>query len=456
VGALVRYAKHRAACDCRDGRGIQSLFTRAALAGRATSAAKLTAATRSATFRAAMVRYDPFDPEIIHGDPHPIYRQLRDEAPAYYVERFDCWALSRFEDVWRAGDDPNVSSARGSASGHLLTRVQPLLRMLNTMDPPDHTRLRALLRPLFSPGRMRRLEPAFRSFVCERLDALRDREVIDVVGEFAQPLATFVACTVAGFPSADGALLRELVHRFFAREAGVDGMTADGVRAQEDMVRYFARLITERRHVPQVADDALGVLLRYEHGGCPIPDEEVASNLVLILLGATDTLPKVFANTLQRLEQHPAQRARVVAEPGLALDAFHEALRIDMPTQYMCRSLLNDAELHGEKLRAGQPLLLLYASANRDEREFADPDAYRLDRRPPRHLGFSHGTHACLGLHAARAEGRIALAEFLARFPDYEVEADGAERFATEFVQGYAKLPIRLRPRTASRVKVCA
>ena len=236
----------------------------------------MTHAPGSATVRVEMVRYDPFDAEIVHGDPYPIYQQLRDEAPAYYIERYDCWALSRFEDVWNAGDDINFSSARGSASGHLLTKVQPLLRMLNTMDPPDHTRLRALLRPLFAPGRMRRLEPVFRSFVGERLDALREREVIDVVGEFAQPLATFVACTVAGFPSADGALLRKLVHRFFGREEGVDGMTADGVRAQQDMVDYFAGLIAERRRASQGADDALGALLRFEQNGQPIPDEEVA------------------------------------------------------------------------------------------------------------------------------------------------------------------------------------
>ena len=392
-----------------------------------------------------MVRYDPFDPEIIHGDPHLIYRRLRDEAPAYYIERYDCWALSRFEDVWNAGDDPNVSSARGSSSGHLLTRVQPLQRMLNTMDPPDHTRLRTLLRPLFSPGRMRKLEPAFASFIDASLDALQEREVVDVVGELAQPLATFVACTVAGFPSADGALLRKLVHRFFAREEGVDGMTADGVRAQEEMGAYFVALAAERRRSPSDADDALGALLRFEQDGRPIPDEEVAANLTLLLLGATDTLPKVLANTLHRLARNPAQRARVSADPGLALDAFHEALRIDMPTQYMCRSLLRDVELHGEKLRAGQPILLLYASANRDEREFPDPDIYRIDRRPPRHLGFSHGTHACLGLHAARAEARIAIQQFLLRFPTYEVQDDGIERLATEFVQGYAKMPVRLR-----------
>jgi len=392
-----------------------------------------------------MPSYDPFAHEIIHGDPHPIYKRLRDEAPVYYIERFDCWALSRFEDVWNACDDPNVSSASGSTSGHLLTKIQPLQRMLNTMDPPDHTRLRAMIRPLFSPGRMRRLEPEIRRFVTEALDAARDREEIDVVTGFGQPLATFVACSVAGFPREDGAMLRDLVHRFFARKPGFDGMTEEGVRAAQEMTAYFVGLCAERRRHPREAEDALGVLLAFEENGRRIPDEEVAANLSLLLIGGTDTLPKVIANTLHRLYCNPDQRARVIADPGLAQDAFHEALRIDMPTQYMCRSLLADAELRGQKLRAGQPIVLLYASANRDEREFPDPDTFRLDRRPPRSLGFSHGTHACLGLHAARAEARIGVQEFLARFPRYEVQEDRIERFETEFVQGYAKMPIRLR-----------
>jgi cytochrome P450 len=391
-----------------------------------------------------MLRYDPFAHEIIHGDPHPIYERLRDEAPLYYVERFDAWALSRFEDVWKACDDPNVSSARGSTSGHLLTKVQPLQRMLNTMDPPDHTRLRAMIRPLFSPGRMRRLEPEIRSFVSAAFDAARDRDEIDIVTDFAQPLATFVACTVAGLPRKDGDMLRALVHRFFERKPGFDGMTEEGVRAAEEMTTYFVGLCAERRRHPQDEEDALGVLLAFEHEGRPISDEEVAANLMLLLIGGTDTLPKAFANTLLRLHRNPDQRARVVADP-LAQDAFHEALRIDMPTQYMCRSLLADAELHGRKLRAGQPVLLLYASANRDEREFPEPERYRLDRRPPRSLGFSHGTHACLGLHAARLEARIGLQEFLARFPHYEIQEERIERFETEFVQGCAKMPIRLR-----------
>ena len=166
--------------------------------------------------------------------------------------------------------------------------------------------------------------------------------------------------------------------------------------------------------------------------------------MTLLLTGGTDTLPKVFANTLYRLYQNPGDRDKVISDPTLTLDAFHEALRIDMPTQNMCRSLNHDTEMYGTKMKAGQAVVLLYGSANRDEREFPEPDTFLLDRKPQRHLGFSHGTHACIGLHAARAEADIGLQEILKRFPNYEVLEDGLVKLETEFVQGYCNMPIRL------------
>jgi cytochrome P450 len=161
-------------------------------------------------------------------------------------------------------------------------------------------------------------------------------------------------------------------------------------------------------------------------------------------VGGTDTFPKVFANLAVRLFQHPDARARVVANPELAPDAFTEGLRVDMPTQFLGRTLTRDVEFHGTTLHEGQVVIFLYASANRDEREFEDPDRFDLDRRPPRTLGFGHGTHSCLGIHVARAEGLIGLGELLARAPEYELDLSRAEKHRTEFVQGYAHLPVKL------------
>jgi hypothetical protein len=164
----------------------------------------------------------------------------------------------------------------------------------------------------------------------------------------------------------------------------------------------------------------------------------------LFLIGGSETFPKVFANLARRLFEHPSQRAAVAADPSLAPDAMIEALRYDMPTQFLGRTVVRDIELHGEKLRAGDVVLFLYASANRDPREFRDPDNFDIARRPPRILSFGHGTHACLGIHTAKAEGRIALEELLRRDPEYEIDLAGAQRLRTEFVQGFSHLPVRL------------
>lgn len=393
-----------------------------------------------------MLEYDPFAPEIIRGDPHPVYRQLRDEAPAYYLEKWNAWALSRFDDVWNACMDQEAfSSAEGSTASHLLTKLQPVTPMLNMMDAPEHPRLRALVKPYFGRKRVDELSETVREFVVQRLDALADKEVFDVVGEVAQPMATFAASLVSGFPTEDAALLRELVDRFFARDPETEGISQDGLVAMNDMFGYFARLSATARKAGTDEDSLLNRLLAWEGADGKLDDAAVASHLSLFLVGGIDTLPKVFANTLLRLAENPEQRARVAADDGLALDAFHEALRIDMPTQFMCRKIVKPVEYHGQRMEPGQVLMLLYTSANRDEREFENPEVYDLERRPPRHLGFSHGAHACIGLHTARMEARVALREILARYPEYAVRHDEIEHYRTEFVKGFSSMPIEKR-----------
>jgi len=391
-----------------------------------------------------MVEYNPFSPEIVRGDPYPIYKRLRDESPAHYLEKWDAWALSRFEDVWRAcTDTESFSAASGTTASHLMTKVQPVTPMINMMDAPEHTKLRALVKPYFGPRRVAELAEEVRGFVRERLDAVADQEVFDVVMDVAQPMATYVASRVSGFPTEDAGLLRDMVDRFMERDPGTEAMTEAGFQAMQEMFAYLAELSAKARREGAEEDSVIGRLLAWEGAGGRLDDAAIASHLSLFLVGGIDTLPKVFANTLHRLARNPDQRARVVADPSLALDAFHEALRIDMPTQYMCRKVVKPVVYHGKTLQPGQVLMLLYTSANRDEREFPEPEVYDIDRHPARHLGFSHGAHACIGLHTARMESRVALEEILGRFPEYEVLEDEIEPYATEFVKGYAKMPIR-------------
>ncbi len=390
-----------------------------------------------------MVHYDPFGKDVILGDPYAVYARLRDESPVHFLEKWDSWVLSRFQDIWDACMDTEAFiTSQGTTPGQLLTRVQPVTPTLNTIDPPEHTRLRAEMRKFFMPRRLAEFEPVFERYVDEAIDEWAEQGACDAVTDFAQPLATRVGCKVAGFPEEDGPFLRGVVDRFMGRDPEIEGLTPDGLAALQEMFDYFAELSARRRREPS-RHDPIAILHDFESGGCKLTDAEVGSHLFLLLVGGTDTFPKVFASLLLRLFQQPETREQVAATPELGLAAFNETVRIDMPTQFLGRTLARDLEFQGRRMRAGQPVLFLYASGNRDDREFDRPDRFDIHRNPPRTLSFGHGVHACIGLHVARLEARIALRKLLERFRHYEIATDRLERHATEFVQGYSSMPIR-------------
>lgn len=392
------------------------------------------------------IQYDPFSDDVINGDNHGIYKRLRDESPVHFIEKYDAFALSRFDDVWWACEGDFVSNANGATSAHLLTRVQPVLPLINNMDPPEHTKLRGGLRKHFMPARMRALEPWIQSLVERLLEPFGDGGTFEFVEDFAQPLAMNVGCKVIGLPEEDGDYLRDVVGRFFTREPGQDGMTADGLAAMGEMNEYLRKVSADQRANPPTEPNAITVLRDYRDAdGKGLSDDDIGSHLSLLLIGGTDTLPKVLANLLLRLQQNPEQRADIVANPELVIPAFNEAVRIDMPTQNMCREVTTRVERHGVAIDPGQVIVLLYTAANRDDREFPDPARFDIHRNAPRSLGFSHGHHACIGLHVARKEGQVAMNELLKRFPNYEVDESKLETYATEFVKGYSAMPVRFR-----------
>ena len=393
-----------------------------------------------------MVDYDPFSEEVMT-HPHPIYRRLRDEAPAYFIEKYNAWALSRFQDIWDASmDAESYSTEQGTTPAQLLTRVQPVTPMINLMDPPRHTELRAQIRSFFLPGAVAKLEPRVRELAGTRLRDFCERGECDVVGDFTAHVSVNVACWISGFPVEDIPMLNALVQRFFAREEGVTGMTADGVAALMEMNGYFAELSRTRRKRPVDEANILNAFLNGEVGGSKISDEDLGSHLSMLLIGGSETFPKVFANSTWRLWEHPEQRAELARDVDLIPDAFMELLRYDMPTQFLGRTLLRDVQIQGQTLRKGQVVLFLYPSGNRDEREFPNPDVLDIKRKPMRILSFGHGTHTCLGMHVAKLEGKICLELLLQHMPEYEVQLEKAERIRTEFVQGFLSLPIGFKP----------
>jgi len=389
-----------------------------------------------------MLDYDPFA-EAVRRDPHPWYRRLRNEAPAYYLPKYDAWALSRFQDIWDASfDSESYSTARGTTPAQVLTKDQPVTPMLNTMDPPAHTKLRSAIRECFLPKHLRKLEPGVRAMFEGLVDGVFERRRCDVVQDLGAQLSVRVACIAIGIPLEDAERLNRMVTRFFHHDPGTGGMTADGLAALQELTDYCLDAIRARRKNPQSGPEALNALAAFEYEGRRFTDEEAASHATMLVIGGSETFPKTLATGVLRLAEHPDQRAGLAADPAGIPAAYDEIVRYDMPTQFLCRTLKRDVALHGQTLREGQGVMLLYPSANRDEREFANPDVFDVKRKPPRILSFGAGTHACLGTHVARFEGRITLETLLARMPLYEVDLAGAERLRTEFVQGFAKLPI--------------
>jgi cytochrome P450 len=387
------------------------------------------------------LHYSPFLPAVM-ADPFPFYRRLRDDAPAYSLEEYDAWALSRFEDIWQATEDVETFvAAGGTTAAQALSKVEPPVPSINQMDGEEHTRLRKAIRGVFSRASAHALEPLVRSEVRQRLEAHRAHGEIDAVRDLADPVAAIVACRLLSLPDEAAPLLVGWVHRYTQNAPGDEGRSADALAAAMEMNQYLAERVAERRRgrgEPGVAD----VFIAQEIAGHRLADLEIASHLQTLVIGGTDTTPKVISAALLRLHRSPDQRADLAAHPDAIPGAFVEALRIDMPTQFMARTVARETTLHGQKLRPGQGVLFLYASANRDEREYEDPDRFDARRRARRHLGFGHAAHVCIGAHVAALEGRVVLEEILAAAPDYVIDESRIQRRSADQLRGMTSLPL--------------
>jgi len=394
-----------------------------------------------------MIEYDPYSKAAL-ADPHPIYRQLRDDAPAYYLRKYDAWAISRFQDIWEASiDSKGFSSAGGTLPAQVLTKQQGVIPILNYVDPPDHRALRGIFLPLFLPRAVGRLEPFVRALAVELLEAARERGEMDVMNDFSVPFSTRIAARLIGVPTPEVPAMVDWVRRFFQHDPDHGSMTRDGILAIEEINAYCGELAEARRRRPSEANDAVASLLAFEgKRGRSFSAEEAGMHLGMLVIGGSETIAKGMTLFISLLSRFPEQRETLLGDPTLVTHAFHEALRYDNPTQFLCRTVARDRELHGEKLREGQGVMLLYASGNRDERQFERPEVFDVTRRPERILSFSAGEHLCLGIHLARLEARVAVEEILRRFPGYEVDFERAERIRTEFIKGYASLPMQLHP----------
>jgi cytochrome P450 len=390
------------------------------------------------------IYYDPYDRDIL-ADPYPIFRRMRDDAPVYYNDRFDFYGLSRFADVEAALKDRVTFSSK---KGVVLDMIQADFEMppgtLIHDEPPIHTIHRQLLSRVFTPRAMNAIEPQVREFCAQRLDELMERESFDFVEEFAQ----FVPMRVFGMLLGIGEEDQERV-----RAHSEEGMTNDGTTQREYddsflLDGFYDEFVDFRAANP--GDDLITRLVSTEFDDengerRTLTRTETLTYLAVIAGAGNHTTNRLIGWSAKLLADHTDARAELVADPSLVPNAIEEALRFEPSSTQIGRYLMEDVELHGQTMEAGHAVLLLAGSANRDERQFDDPDTFDIHRNIGHHLTFGYGPHFCLGTALARLEGRVALEELLARSSDWEVDLENAELGMTPGVRGYDKLPIRLR-----------
>ena len=384
-------------------------------------------------------------------DPWPMYTALRDRDPVHHVvpdnPEHDYWVLSRHADVWAAArDHQTFSSAQGLTVnyGELeLIGLQDNPPMV-MQDPPAHTEFRKLVSRGFTPRQVEAVEPKVREFVIERIERLRAAGGGDIVAELFKPLPSMVVAHYLGVPDSDRNQFDGWTEAIVAASTAPGGLLS-ATEALTSMVAYFTELIERRRLDP--GDDTVSHLVAAGVGA----DGDVAGTLSILaftftmVTGGNDTTTGLLGGAVQLLHRNPDQRRMLAAEPDLISDAVEEFLRLTSPVQGLARTTTREVTIEGRTIPAGRKALLLYGSANRDERQYG-PDADSLDirRRPRNILTFSHGAHHCLGAAAARMQSRVALTELLTRCSDFNVDEAGIVWAPGSYVRRPLAVPVQM------------
>jgi pimeloyl-[acyl-carrier protein] synthase len=397
--------------------------------------------------------FNPFLPEV-HEDPYPLYHRLRAEDPVHRSP-LGFWVLTRHADVLAVLRDPRMSRdprrservalLRASAEVDELLAAEEAAPSMLFVDPPDHTRLRTLVNKAFTPAAVERLRPRVEELVAGLLDRAAGTGAMDVVEELAYPLPVTVICELFGVPEADRdrfrAWSRGLVHLLDPLVAA-DALER-ALQARQALRGYLGELIAERRAHP--AGDLLTALIAAEDQGHQLSEAELVSMCVLLLVAGHETTVNLIANGMLALLRDPQARARLRADPALARSAVEELLRYDSPVQFTSRHALEDLDVGGRRVRAGETVVAVLGAANRDPAQFPDPDRLDLARAPNRHLAFGGGIHFCLGAPLARMEAAVAIPALLARLPGLELGPEPPVRRDTVTLRGLASLPVTFR-----------
>jgi cytochrome P450 len=391
------------------------------------------------------IYYDPYDFEI-DSDPYPVWKRLRDERPLYYNERYDFYALSRFDDVDRCSLDwERYISSKGTVLELIKSGMELPPGSIIFEDPPAHNIHRRLLSRVFTPRNINDLEPKVRQFCARSLDPLVGTGGFDFIEDLGAQMPMRTIGLLLGIPEQDQEAIRDRIDEGLrlteSAMPDVEAMFGRGETSGSGFEEYIEWRATHP------SDDLMTDLLQAEFEDETgtrrnLSRQEVLSYVNLLAAAGNETTTRLIGWTGKVLADHPDQRRELVEQPELVPNAIEEVLRFESPSPVQARYVTRDVEHHGQTVPEGSAILLLTASANRDERKFPDGDSFDIHRDIDRQLAFGYGIHFCLGSALARLEGRIALEEVLARFPSWEVDWDHAVQARTSTVRGWERLPV--------------
>jgi cytochrome P450 len=397
---------------------------------------------------AISIEFDPFSTEFFNGA-YDTYRRLRDEAPIYYNAKWDFWALTRYEDVAPATKDHETFS---SAKGATLDMVKahddaiPVPKVIISMDPPEHQKMRRLVSNVFTPRAIAALEDMVRDKVYERIEALNP-ESFDVVADFSALFPNEVITTMLGVPKQDRDQIRVWLDLLLERHPGEIATTKRGYQASVNTGLYYYDLVQQRRAQPE--DDMISRLIEteIERDGVveKLTDVDITGFATMLGGAGAETVTKLVGNAMVAFADFPCQWRKLRDDRSKIPAAVEELLRYEAPSQYQVRTATRDVTYYGTTIPAGSAVLLVTGSATRDERMFVDPDRLDIDRERKMgfNLAFGYGIHSCLGAALARMESRIALNALLDLLPEYEVDRAGLQRVAMANVCGWSNVPVR-------------
>ncbi len=400
------------------------------------------------------VYYDPYLRDIVK-NPYPVYKRLRNEAPLYYNDKYDFYAVSRYDDVRKCfADHQTLISGRGGILELMKENVQMPPGTFIFNDPPVHGMYRQIVQRIFTPRRMINLEPMVRELTIKVLEPLRDRDEFDFIDDIGRQLPMGVIGMLLGIPEEEQQAVRAIVDGMMITEEGKPADYSAGM----EMEQSFGEYIDWR--VKHPSDDVTTELMNVEFTDVTtgttrkLTRDELITLFNMLAGAGNETTNRLIGWTAKTLAEYPEQRRELAQNPALLPQAIEEVLRLEPPPPHVGRYVARDVEIQGKIVPANSCILLLVGSANHDERVFADPDRFNMHRdRTAPHMSFGSGIHTCIGNVLGRLEGRVVFEELLKRIPEWDIDLENANLMSTSTVRGWDTLPAYVNSNGAAKIK---